>query len=103
MGPWQQKKSFSLVIDNFCVQYCSTEDENHFLKGLIAKYLTRVDTAAEVYIGIKLEWDYVHITFTLSMPSYVHKALNRLQHIMRGCKEYSPHTCDPIQYGQRVQ
>ena len=58
---------------------------------------------ATVYIGIKLKWDYVHRTFTLSMPSYVHKALHRLQHILRGGKEYSPHTCAPIQYGQNIQ
>ena len=37
------------------------------------------------------------------MPSYVRKALQRLQHILRGCKEYSPHTCSPIQYVKKVQ
>ena len=59
--------------------------------------------AATVYIIIKLEWDYVHITVTLLMPSYVRKALHIFQHILRGGKEYSTHTCDPIQYGQKVQ
>ena len=58
---------------------------------------------AKLYIGIKLAWDYVHKTFTLSMPRYVHKELHRLQHILRGGKEYSPHTCAPIQYGQNIQ
>ena len=37
------------------------------------------------------------------MPSYVRKALHRFQHILRGGKEYSPHTCTPIQYVQKVQ
>ena len=37
------------------------------------------------------------------MPSYVSKDLHRLQHITRGGKEYSPHTCAPTQYGQKVQ
>ena len=59
--------------------------------------------AETVYIGIKLEWDYVHRTITLSMPSYVRNYLHRFQHILRGGKEYSPHTCDPIHYGQKVQ
>ena len=58
---------------------------------------------ATVYIGIKLTWDYVHRTVTLYLPSYVHKALHRFQHILRGGKEYSPHTCDPIQYGKKTQ
>ena len=59
--------------------------------------------AATVYIGIKQEWDYVHITVTLSMSSYVRKDLHRFQNIVRGDKEYSTHTCAPIQYVKRVQ
>ena len=42
---------------------------------------------AAVYIGIKLEWDYVHRTVTLSMKSYVRKALYRLKQILRGGKD----------------
>ena len=56
-----------------------------------------------VYIGIKLKWDYVHRTVAWLMPSYVRKALHRFQHILRGGKDYSLHTCAPIQYGQKVQ
>ena len=32
-GIWvhdRKKTIFSLVVDNFCVQYCSTEDADHF-------------------------------------------------------------------------
>ena len=76
-----------LVVNNFCVQYCSTEDADHFLKALRAKYLITVDMAAILYIGIKLEWDYVNRTVTLSMPSSVRKDLHRFQHILRGGKE----------------
>ena len=74
-----------------------------FSNALRAKYLLTVDMDATVYIGIKIKWDYVHRTVTLSMPSYVHKALHRFQHILRGGKEYSPHTCAPIQYVQKIQ
>ena len=58
---------------------------------------------ATVCIGIKLEWDHVHRTATLSMPNYVRKALHIFQHIMRGEKEYSPHICAPIQYGHKIE
>ena len=34
---------------------------------------------------------------------YVRKDLHRFQHILRGGKEYSPHICAPIQYGQKIQ
>ena len=97
-GLWvhdSRKTMFSLVVNNFCVQYGSTEDADHFLKSLRAKYLIPVDMVATFYIGIKLEWDYVHRTITLSTPIYVCKALHRFQHIMRGGKEYSPHICPP--------
>ena len=59
--------------------------------------------AAIVCTMIKLEWDYAHRTVTLSMTIYVRKALYRCQNILRGGKEYSPHTFAPIQYGQKVQ
>ena len=37
------------------------------------------------------------------MPNYVHKDLQRFQHILRDVKEYSPHICAPIQYVHKVQ
>ena len=40
---------------------------------------------------------------TFSMPSYVHKSLRIFQHTLRGVKEYSTHTSEPIQYGQKIQ
>ena len=81
---------FSLEVDNFCVQYSSTEDSDHFLNALRAKYLIAVNMEATVYIGIKLEWDYVHRTVTFSMPNYVRKVLHIFQHILRGGKYYYP-------------
>ena len=105
-GLWvndSRKNIFSLVVNGFCVQYCSTEDAEKKFKALRAKYLITVDMAATVYIGIKLEWEYVHRTVTLSMPSYVRETLHRVQHILRGGKKCSPHTCAPTQYGNKVQ
>ena len=105
-GLWvhnSRKTLFSMVVDDFCVQYFSTEDADHFLSALRAKYLITVDMDTALYIGIKLTWDYVHKTVTLYMPSYVQKALHRFQHILREGKEYSPHTCSPIQYVHKIQ
>ena len=56
-----------------------------------------------VYVGIKLEWDYVHRNVTLSMKNYVRKDLHKFQHILRCGKEWSPHICAPIHYGQKMQ
>ena len=97
------KKIFILVVEDFFVQYFSTEDADYFCKALRAIYLITVDMVATVYIGNEVEWDYVDRNVILSMRSYMHKALHRFQHILRGGKEYSHHTCSPIHYGQKVQ
>ena len=77
---------FSLLVDDFCVQYSSMEDSNHFLNALRAKYLIIVNMGAAVYFVIKLDWDYVHKTVTLSIPNYVRNNLHRFQHILIGDK-----------------
>ena len=56
-GLWvhnSRKTPFSLVVDDFGVDYCSTKDADHFLNALRSKYLIAVDMDATVYIGIKL-------------------------------------------------
>ena len=58
---------------------------------------------ATVYIGIKLDWDYVHRTVLFSMTNYVRKALHIFQHILMGGKEYYPHIYAPIKYVQNIQ
>ena len=58
---------------------------------------------AAVYIGIKLDWDYVHRTVTLSIPKYVRNNLHIFQHIIMGYKEYSHHICSPILYREKIQ
>ena len=94
---------FSLAIDDFFVQYSLMANTNHFLNALRAKYIITVNMEATVYIGIKLDWEYVHRTVTLSMLNYVRKDLHIFQHIMMGGEDYSPHIYAPIQYGQKVQ
>ena len=42
------RKTIILVVSNFCVQYCSTEDANRFFKSLRAKCLITVDMSATV-------------------------------------------------------
>ena len=94
---------FSLVVNNFCVQYSSTDDSEYFLNTHRSNYFITVDMEVTVYIEIKLEWDYVHRTVKLSMANYVRKAFHTFQHILRCGKEYLPHICAPIQYGKKIQ
>ena len=76
------------MVDGFCVQYYSMENDDHFFNALREKYLITVDMEATVNIGIRLDWYYVHRTVTLSMLIYVHKDLHIFQHILRGGKGY---------------
>ena len=79
------------------------EDADNILNSLQVKYLITVDMEATLYIGIKLDWDYVNRTGTLSIPNYVLKPLHIFQHIQMDGKEYSPHICALIQYRQKIQ
>ena len=76
----------SLVVNIFCVQCSSLDDAEHFLNPLRAKDIITVDMEGAVYIGIQLDWDYVHRNVTLSIPNYMRKALHIFQHILMGCK-----------------
>ena len=48
-----RKTILSLVVDGLRVQYCSTEDADHFFKSLRAKYLVTVNMSETVYISIR--------------------------------------------------
>ena len=56
-GIWvhDSRKKVSLVVDDLCVQYCSTEDVDHFFKALRSKDLITFKISATVYILIQLE------------------------------------------------
>ena len=57
------------------------------LNALREKYITTVNIEATVYIGINMDWDYMKITVTFSIPNYVRKDLHIFQHILMGGKE----------------
>ena len=79
------------------------DDATNFLNALKAKYPITVDIEAKIYIGIKLDWDYIQKTVVLSMPNYVRNTLHKFGYTLAAGPEYSPYTCAPIQYGQKIQ
>ena len=57
-GLWKHDNKdtiFSLVVDDFLVQYSSEIDAEHFLHALRQKYTITVDRKAKTYIGINLK------------------------------------------------
>ena len=104
-GLWKHKKrpiQFTLVVDDFGVQYTRKEDVLHLQQTLEAHYDIKSDWTGTRYIGITLDWDYKRARVHLSMPGYIRKALSQFQHSKRR-KQNTPFPCAPIQYGATTQ
>ena len=94
---------FSLVVDDFLVQYSSEMDAEHFLHALGQKYTITVDRKSKKYIGINLKSNYINHTVELSMPEYVKHALQKFQNLLPSRTEHSPYVHnDPI-HGRSIQ
>ena len=95
--------TFTLVVDDFGVQYTRKTDANHLLKTLQRYYpKTSTDWDGTLYCGVSLDWDYTNQTVDISMPNYVKTALAELKWDPRR-KQDQPHPAKPIQYGAPVQ
>jgi hypothetical protein len=70
---------FSLVVDNFGVQYVGREHAKHLASIIAAKYKMTTDGTGNLYCDITLKWDYTNRTVELSMPGYAAKALQRFE------------------------
>ena len=55
------------------------------------------------YIGITLDWDYKQRQVHLSMPGYVKRALQQLNHPYPTRQQDLPYPCAPIKYGAKIQ
>jgi hypothetical protein len=49
--------AFSLVVDDFGVNYEKKEDMDHLVNTLGDRYPIKVDLKAEFYLGITIKWD----------------------------------------------
>ena len=105
-GLWKHDENdtiFTLVVDDFLVQYISEAKVEHFLNALRAKYTITVDRQATKHIGLTLQLDYNKHTIILSIPGYVRKALLKCKHILPTLPEHSPYTHIRPTCGAKVQ
>jgi Reverse transcriptase (RNA-dependent DNA polymerase) len=83
-GLWKHKTRpimFSLVVDDFGVQYSKLPDAHHLLAALKQNYeAITVDWTGALFCGISLKWDYTNRTVDLSMPGYISSALAEFDH-----------------------
>ncbi len=95
--------TFTLVVDDFGVKYVGRQHVDHLLNTLQEHYKISTDWEGSLYCGITLKWDYATRTVDASMPGYVQKILEKLQHPTPMHPEHAPHKAKPVSYGTRVQ
>ena len=95
--------AFTLVVDDFGVKYVGREHAEHLREVIASKYKMTVDWSGELYLGIRLKWDYVNRTVDMDMPEYINKALQRFAHPLPTRPQHSPHAWTKPQYGAVTQ
>jgi hypothetical protein len=94
---------FSLVVDDFGVQYVGKEHAQHLADVIAAKYKMTTDWTGKLYCGIALDWDYDNGTVDLSMPGYVEAALHRFMTPKPSKPQHAPSGRNKPVYGTAPQ
>jgi hypothetical protein len=82
---------FTLVVDNFGVQYLGAQHAHHLIAALETDYTVSKDWTGGLYCGITLHWNYANKYVDLSMPGYIKDALHKFQHPLPKHPQYAPH------------
>lgn len=85
--------TFTLVIDDFGVNYKDMKYAKHLKKVLEHHYQVIADWSVKQYISITLDWDYTCHQVHLSMPGYIAKALKQFQHLEPAQCQHSSFPC----------
>jgi hypothetical protein len=90
---------FTLVVDDFGVQYTGNANALHLIQALKQDYTISLDWQGKLYCGITLKWDYINRTVDLSMPGYVQATLHKFQHPLPNRQTDAPHSYNAPTYG----
>jgi hypothetical protein len=106
-GLWRHQSCalmFSLVVDDFGIQYTNLPDAQHLLVALKQHYeAITADWTGSLFCSISLKWDYSQRIVDLSMLVYVHSTLEEFRHQKPNKPEHQPHRHNPPQFGTKVQ
>ena len=94
---------FTLVVDDFCVNYKYDADAEHFLATLWLCHIITVDMTGSKHLGFIFKWNDSAKSISLSLPIYILKVLKRFHpgEIPHGAA--SPAVYTPPQYGAHIQ
>ena len=95
--------TFTLVVDDFGVKYVGDQHAQHLIDTLKSLYTITTDWTGSLYCGLTLKWDYDKRTVDISMPGYVERALQTLQHPLPTRAQYAPHAWAAPTYGAKIQ
>ena len=85
------------------MKYYSQADADHLINALQNVYTLTVDYSGKEYCGLTLNWNYPAQHVDVSMPKFVIKTLQKLQHPSPLKPQHAPHKhIQPI-YGQQQQ
>ena len=76
-------------------------DAQHLLDTLGQSYQYSTDWTGSIFCGLHLKYNYSKGHVDILMPSYVQKALKRLQHVSPSSPQYSPQHHNSVNYSSR--
>ena len=94
---------FALCVDDFGIKYFSKDDADHLVSTLKNHYDITIDWEGRNYCGLTLDWNYDKGYVDVSMPGYVHQALNKFQHTKPTRVQHSPHRWNAPVFGRKIQ
>ena len=82
--------TFTLVVDDFGIKFTGDTHAHHLIKAFKDHYKVTIDWKGELFVGIKLKWDYDKCTLDMHVPNYVLKALHKFQHPTPSAPQHAP-------------
>ena len=82
-GIWRynsRKKTFTICVDDFGIQYLSKADADHLIDAIQDTYKCSIYWEGTQYCGLTLAWNYPKGYVDISMPGYMKKALKKFNH-----------------------
>jgi hypothetical protein len=105
-GLWRHKWrpiEFSLIVDDFGVEYVGIVHFNYLLEILKRYHGVQYNMAGDKLAGIAIKWDYPGCRCRISMPGYIDNLLLKFKHPQPVKPRLSPHACMLIAYGAKTQ
>ena len=92
---------FCLCVDDFGIKYFTKEDSENLINALKEAYEITIDRDGTNFCGLHLQWNYKEGYVDVSMPKYVQKVLDKLNHPAPKVPQNSPHKWVPITYNKQ--